>query len=113
MEDGTLQHELIHCSGNDSVGIKLIHCLQHHLPDLGPADVLRLEHGDTEGDTSLPVTLITAITLNYLWKERQAGISIRSYRVRAEIEQYIALLRTSRLNITAAKLAEMANWMFE
>ena len=76
------------------MGIKLLHSLQHHLPDMGPADVLCLEHGDIEGDTPLPVTLITAITLNYLWKERQAGIAIRSYTVRAEIEQYIALLRT-------------------
>ena len=113
LEDGTLQHELIHCNGNDSVGIKLLQSLQHHLPDLSPADVLRLQHGDIEGDISLPVTLITAITLNYVWKERQAGSAIRSYRVRAEIEQYIALLRTSRLNNTAVKLAEMANWMFK
>ena len=113
LEDGTLQHELIHCNGNDSVGIKLLQCLQHHLPDLSPADVLRLQHGDIGGDISLPVTLITAITLNYVWKERQAGLAIRSYRVRAEIEQYIALLRTSRLNNTAVKLAEMANWMFK
>ena len=82
------------------------------LPGLSAAAALRLEHGDTGAETPLPVTLLTAITLNYVWKERNAGTTIRSYKVRAALEQYIALLRTSRLNNTAIKLAEMTNCMF-
>ena len=105
MEDGTPLHELVYCDGNDSVGLKLLHNLQLHIPGLSAADALRLEHGNIDVDMSLPLTLLTAITLNYVWKERQAGTTIRSYKVRAEIEQYISLLRTSRLNTTATKLS--------
>ena len=112
-EDGTLLHELIYCDGNDGVGLRLLQSLQLHIPDLSAAAALRLEHGDTGAETSLPVTLLTAITLNYVWKERYAGTTIRSYKVRAELEQYIALLRTSRLNNTTIKLAEMTNCMFQ
>ena len=111
-EDGSLVHELLHCVGNDGVGLRLLQCLQHHVPDLSAAAVLRLEHGDIGAETSLPVTLLTAVTLNYVWKERCAGTTIRSYKVRAELEQYIALLRTSRLSNTAIKLAEMTDCMF-
>jgi hypothetical protein len=106
-------HELIYCDGNDGVGLRLLQSLQLHIPDLSAAAALRLEHGDTGAETSLPVTLLTAITLNYVWKERYAGTTIRSYKVRAELEQYIALLRTSRLNNTTIKLAEMTNCMFQ
>ena len=90
--------ELIYCSGNDDVGLKLIRCLQLHVPGLMADAALRLEHGDIEAETSLPVTLLTAITISYIWKEREAGARIRAYKVRAELEQYITLLRTTRLN---------------
>ena len=110
--DGTLLHELIFCDGNDGVGLRLRQSLHLHEPDLCAAAALCLEHGDTGAETSLPVTLLTANTLNYVWKERYAGTTIRSYKVRAELEQYIALLRTTRLNKTAMKLAEMTNCMF-
>ena len=112
-EEGTLLHELVYCSKNDQVGQKLIHCLQHYVPGLQAEAALRLEHGDVEEEVSLPVTLLTAITLNYIWKERDAGVSIRAYKVRAELEQYITLLRTTRLCTLANKLVEMSTNMFQ
>ena len=104
---------LVYCSKNDQVGQKLIHCLQHYVPGLQAEAALRLEHGDVEEEVSLPVTLLTAITLNYIWKERDAGVSIRAYKVRAELEQYITLLRTTRLCTLANKLVEMSTNMFQ
>ena len=74
---------------------------------------LRLELGDIGTETSLPPTLLTAITLNQIWKERDAGARICAYKVRAELEQYITLLRTTRLNSAATILADMTNFMYD
>ena len=112
-EDGTLQHELLKCSQNDGVGNKLIDCLQQHIPGLQPEAILRLDHGDIAEDLSLPVTLLTAITLRHIWRERGNGTQIRAYKVRADLEQYITLLRTTRLANTSTKLADMIGLMFQ
>ena len=112
-EDGTLLHELINCASNDGVGEKLVQCLQLRVPGLEAEKVLRLEHGDISKETSLPATLLTAISLNHIWKERTAGNRIRAYKVRAELEQYITLLRTTSLNSAAIVLVEMTNYMFD
>ena len=74
--------------------------------------VLRLEHGSGDDDLSLPITLLTAIILSTLWKERESGVSIRKYKVRAELEQSINLLRTTRFNNTVAVLRDMSRIMF-
>ena len=95
------------------MGHNLVCCLQHHVPGLEADAALRLEHGDISAETSLPVTLLTAITLNHIWKERNVAARICAYKVRAEIEQCIVLLRTNRLNSAATILAEMTNFMFD
>ena len=112
-ENGTLLHELITCGSNDEVGYKPVQCLQHHVPGLEAEAILRLEHGDISQETSLPVTLLTAITLNHIWKERESGNRIRGYKVRAELEQSINLLRTSRLYSAATILVAMTRFMFD
>ena len=111
-EDGTIQHELISCSKNDEIGQKLIRCLQHYVPGLQVEAALRLEFGDTDEDHSLPLTLLTAIILQAVWKQREPGVQIRSYRFRAEMEQYINLLRTTRHINTVTLLETMLNLMF-
>ena len=111
-EEGTLEHELLDCRRNDGVGHKLLSCLQHYVPGLQAATALRLEHGDIESELSLSLTLLTATTLQAIWKERESGSSVRSYRVRAELEQYINLLRTTRHSNTGTLLATMLNFMF-
>ena len=109
---GSVEHELLHCTKNDGVGLKLLACLQQYVPGLEAAAALRLDHGAVEEKLSLPLTLLTAIVLNTLWKEREAGTVVKSYKVRAELEQYINLLRTSRLNNTVTLLDEMSQTMF-
>ena len=88
-EEGTLEHELLSCSKNDEVGHKLHRCLQHYVPGIQTATALTLEHGDIESEISLSLTLLTNTTLKAIWKERESGSSVRSYRVRADVEQYI------------------------
>ena len=109
---GTLERELLTCTKNDGIGQKLLECLQHYVPGLQAGEALRLEHGDPGPDVSLPLTLITAIILQSLWKEREAKTAVRSYRVRADLEQSINLLRTTRHSDTADKLKIMVNLLF-
>ena len=111
--DGTLQHELLYCSKNDGVGHKLVACLKHYLPALQPDDVLRLDHGDTEDELPLPLALLTAIKLSHIWKARESGKAVQGYKVRAELEQYITLLRTSRLASSMDKLFNMVSLMLQ
>ena len=40
-------------------------------------------------DLCLAITWLTAITLRFIWKERETGSTIQAYKVRAELEQYI------------------------
>ena len=111
-EVGTLEHELIFCTKNDGMGVKLLQCLQHYVPGLQAGGALRLEHGEMEPEVSLPMTLITAITLQSLWKEREGKTAVRAYRVRADLEQSINLLRTTRHNNIINTLEFMLNLLF-
>ena len=110
-EEGSLRHELIYCAMNDNVGVKLLQCLQLYVPGLNAEAALRLDHGAVDDELSLPLTLLTAIVLNSVWKERESG-GVQSYKVRADLEQYINLLRTSRLINTGTLLEEMMMHMF-
>ena len=111
-EVGTLEHELITCSKNDGVGQQLLHVLQQFIPGIEADAVLRLEHGDISQETSLPLTLVTAIILQAVWKERESKTQVRGYRIRAELEQYINLLRTTRHTETTNMLTRMINLLF-
>ena len=69
-EVGTLEHELISCSKNEGVGLRLVDCLQQYIPGLRSEDVLHLEHGHVDDELSLASTLLIATILSSLWKER-------------------------------------------
>ena len=110
---GTLKHELIESPQNDHVGGKLLSCLQLHMPGLTADNLLRLEFSNLDVDMELPCTIITAVTLGYIWKERLTSSRIRSYQVRSEIEQSINLLRTTRLANTATSINTLVSQMFQ
>ena len=86
--------------------------MRQHVPDLEPARLLRREFGDCEEDLSLAMTWLIAIILKYIWKEREAGSNIRVYKVRAELEQYINLLRTTRFKEASNLLVNFKVDMF-
>ena len=85
---------------------------QQHVPGLQAEALLRLEHGDIESDLSLSLTLLTGIILSSVWKEREAGTVVKTYKDRADLEQYINLLRTTRLTNTVAMLDDMLHLIF-
>jgi hypothetical protein len=112
-QDGSLQHELLHCGKNDGVGNRLVSCLQTIVQDIQPAAILRLEFGNLGEELTLAVTWLTAVVLQHIWKERDAGSNIYSYKVRADLEQYINLLRTTRFVDAVNLLKNLITKMFQ
>ena len=110
---GTLKHELIECPQNDHAGEQLLSCLQLYMPGLTADSLLRLEFSNLDVNMELPCTIITAVTLGYIWKERLTSSRIRSYQFRSEIEQSINLLRTRRLAYTATSRDTLVSQMFQ
>ena len=109
---GDSQHTFFQCQFNDGAGQQLLNCLQRNIPLIQPASILHLEFSNLAEEMYLPVTLLTALTLNYIWTQRMSSSKFRAYQVRSEIEQTINLLRTSRLSDVSAKLEFLTNQMF-
>ena len=110
-EPGTLKHELLDCSYNESSGQKLLHSIQTFLPSLTAESLLHLEL-DLETNLQLPTTIFAAVTLSCIWKERSTSSRVRTYQVRSELEQTISMLRTTRLANVSATMSTLLNQMF-
>ena len=112
-EDGSLQHELIFCSWNDNLGLKLLSALEEYAPSLTAESLLLLSLPELEQEKKLPLTLLIAITLNHIWEERFRNRRPQLYKVRSELEQTIILMRTTRLLNAAETLNTMTSIMFQ
>ena len=110
---GDMQHTFFQCDFNDGAGQLLLNCLQAHLPHINATSVVRLEFSNLDEEMHLPLTLLVATTLNYIWSQRISSSKFRTYQVRSEIEQTINLLRTSRLADVSARLQNLAEHMFQ
>ena len=111
-DTGSLQHELLDCNLNENIGQLLLTTLQTHIPSLTAASLLHLEFTNLEEKMHLPATLLTAVTLSCIWKERTTSSKVRAYQVRSELEQTINLLRTTRLANASEDLQTMLGQMF-
>ena len=85
-ETGSLAHELILCSYNCSIGIKLLSTLQTYSPSLTNDFLLHLDLADISTEQQLPVTLLVASTLSSIWKERTICSMVCPYKVGSELE---------------------------
>ena len=111
-ETGTLKHELLECSFNENIGQLLLLTIQNQLSSLTPESLLHLGLSNIDADMELPTTLLAAVTLSCIWRERSTSSRVRAYQVRSELEQTINLLRTTRLADAADKLCTMINMLF-
>ena len=112
-ETGSQEHELIECSYNGSMGLKLLSTLQTYIPSMTPTSLLLLNLADLETEKQLPVSLLIASTLSCIWKERTTRSRVCAYKVRSQLEQTINLLRTTRLASMADTLSILTNQMFQ
>ena len=96
-EDEDLQHAFFICPSNKEAGLSIIQWTQRIVPDLTPDASLRLDFGDSlNPGEQLAATSIIATGLRTIWLARSKKERVDVYRVRAEIEALISLLRRSR-----------------
>ena len=101
------------CTLNENIGHLLLTTLQTIVPSLTSANILHLEFSTMDTKLHLPATLLTAVTLSTIWKDRTTNSRVRAYQVRSELEQTINLLRTTRLINASEDLKTMVNQMFD
>ena len=82
------------------------------MPSLTAESLLHLQFMDLEANMKLPITILTAVTLSCIWKERSNSSRVRAYQVRSELEQTIAMLRTTRFATDASLLSTILETMF-
>ena len=88
------------------VGRSLLSAVRHHVPDLTPSGLLRLEYGE-QGDYEMPLVWITGQTLLYMWKIRQSGKVVDFIITRSVLESRINLLRETRHSTKYEKIKEI------
>ena len=106
-----LSHALLHCPGNESVGLNLLTCLREIQPGLQADALLRLEI-QVEEELELPVVWTAATILRIVWNMRQTSPRIRPYLVRSQLEAEINLLRGTRYSEATNKITELAEVIF-
>ena len=89
LETGSLSHELMSCTLNENIGQLLLTTLQTIVPSITSANILHLEFSTMDTKFHLPATLLTAVTLSTIWKDRTTNSRVRAYQVRSELEQTI------------------------
>ena len=109
---GTLEHELISCSYNANTGYQLVTCLQNYIPTLTAKSLLHLELANLDDSMQLPLTILAAVTLGSIWKQRTTNSRVCAYQVRSQLEQAVNLLRTTRLSDAAETLKSLQDQMF-
>ena len=78
-ETGSHEHELIDCSYNSSIGLKLLSTLQTYIPSMTPTSLLLLNLSDLETVKQLPVSLLIGSTLSCIWIGRTTYSRVCAY----------------------------------
>ena len=78
-------------------GLTLVGHAQHLVPDLTPEKVLRLEIGpELSQDQELAVVTMLACGMKYIWETRVEKKRVETFRMRAEAEARVSILRKTR-----------------
>ena len=105
-----LTHCFFDCPKNMVVGLALLGCVQQLCPGLSADAAVRLEldlfgmHTDEE---SLAALCILTTGLKYIWETRLEKKVVHKYKMRAEIEAKVSILRKTRHSATATQIAEL------
>ena len=103
-----LVHCFFDCPRNSGVGLRLLGCVQQVIPGLSSDAALRLDFGTDLSDIEeLAIQGILVCGLKYIWESRLAKKVLNMYRMRAEIEAFISLLRRTRYRNAAVRMEEL------
>ena len=103
-------HAFFACQKSLVPGLALLGYVQQVIPNLNPEDALRLELGHDHSDVDqLASVCLLSTGLKYIWETRAEKKPITLYKMRAEIEAKISILRRTRHGNSAIKMLEMIN----
>ena len=88
-------HALLHCPGNNGVGVSILSSIQSLVPNLQAQDAICLDL-NVDDTLELPIVWALAVAWSSLWDLRQKRTRPQLYFVRAQMEARIALLRECR-----------------
>ena len=92
------------------VGLALLGCVQQLLPDLSVESAVLLDFRcSLPDDENLAVQTILITGLKYIWETRLAKKVVTKFRMRAEIEARVSILRRTRFVDSAIVMAELIN----
>ena len=97
LEVEDLEHCFFRCPKNSVSGLTLLGWVQSILPSMSPETALCLKFDQDLNETEeLAVVTILAIGLKYIWEARTCKKPAHAYKMRAEMEAKIAILRKTR-----------------
>ena len=110
LEAEDLNHAFFSCPKSMVAGLALLGYAQHAVPHLTPEETLRLELGqDLTSQTTLAAVCLLATGLKYIWGARQDKKVAALYKMRAEIEAMVSILRKTRHREAGDLMLEMMN----
>ena len=103
-----LLHAFFLCNKSMVAGHALFGYALRCIPDLTPEAALRLELGlDLDDVDKLAVVSVLATGLMYIWKTRVEKKVIHLYKMNAELEARISILRKTRHRASGERILEM------
>ena len=102
-----LVHALISCPSNQGIGQAVLGCLPVE-PGVQDQHVLKLQLG-LEAADELPVVWFLAVAWSYIWECRRLGKRPELYKVRAELEAKVSLVRETRHSEAAKGIISIIN----
>ena len=91
-----LVHSLRRCVANQGVGEAVIHCLPAPVQNEVQDQQLLHLHFDMEDSLELPIVWFLAVAWSSIWESRKCGRRPELYKVRADLEAKVSLLRETR-----------------
>ena len=103
-----LNHAFFSCPSSKTVADLLLSWVQIAVPGLQSNSLLRLDFDTPLEEVDQLATLCLISTgLNYIWQARAEKKVLTQYKMRAELEAMITILRKTRYNASADKILEM------
>jgi hypothetical protein len=103
-------HAFFSCPKSMLAGLALLGYVQTFVPNLSPESALKLDLGSELSEQKVLATVcVLATGLKYIWQARQDKKQVATFRMRAEIEAIISILRKTRHREAGDHMMEMIN----
>ena len=105
-----LVHALIRCPGNQGVGQAVLHCLPPASAGIGDHKVLKLQL-QLDNSFEFPAVWFLAVAWFSIWESRKLNKRPELYKVRADLEAKVSLLRETRRHSEAEEISSMISML--